>query len=507
MMADPRQPREFSLSTLLEGICPIEAAAERLVTGLSLDSRRLRPGDLFLACQGQTVNGAEFIDKAIERGAMAVLWEPDKGVDVIRLSYRQAGRIRPVPVIAVDNLSALTGHLAHRFYGRPSSALFVTGITGTNGKTSCSFFLAQCLAEDAPGGIIGTLGHGIYPQLQAGTHTTPDAVTVHRWLAELRDQGATSVSMEVSSHALDQGRINGVEVDCAVFTNLSRDHLDYHGNMQRYAEAKRNLFLSEGLHHAVINIDDHAGRNLIAHLPDGVKHLSYGLVADNLPDILAHNLRHTGHGIEFEVITPQGRGQLTTGLLGDFNVSNLLAVLGVLLQRGVALDAALARLSRVRTVPGRMETFGGGAQPLVIVDYAHTPDALEQALAALREHCRGRLWCVFGCGGDRDTGKRPLMGAIAEQRADRVVLTSDNPRSEDLLHIIDAIRAGMIRPDEAVVVPDRHNAIETAIRHARPGDVVLVAGKGHENWQQTGAERKPFSDSAEVQACLQVWQP
>lgn len=505
MMAGRYSQFQLTLSALLQGIIEIKSEADRTITGMSLDSREIQPGDLFLACTGLSVDGATFIDAAINNGAVAVLWETQAGIHSIPLTYRSKPNGDAVPVIAVTNLSQQAGVLADRFYGQPSRALFVSGVTGTNGKTSVSQFLAHCQSADAPAGVIGTLGHGLYQQLEMGRHTTPDAVTVHRWLAELREQGATSVAMEASSHALHQGRVNGVLFDVAVFTNLSRDHLDYHGDMQSYAEAKSGLFMMSGLRYAVINSDDSTGRELLASLPNNLSVLRYGLDAEHQPEVLGKCLSLSIDGIDVEVVTPQGKGTFHSSLLGRFNISNLLAVLAVLLLSGIPLQGALARLATVKPLAGRMEAFGGDNKPLVVVDYAHTPDALEQVLTALREHTEGRIWCVFGCGGDRDAGKRPLMGKIAESQADAVILTNDNPRSEDPEQILADIRQGMANPTQSHTQPDRHQAIAMAISEARSGDVVLVAGKGHETSQQIGEQKIPFSDIDEVKSQLDVW--
>lgn len=505
MMAGRYSQFQLTLSALLQDIVELKPEADRTITGMSLDSREIQAGDLFLACSGLKHDGAKFIDAAISNGAVAVLWETQPGIESIPLTYRSKANGDSVPVIAVANLSQQAGILADRFFGQPSRALFVSGVTGTNGKTSVSQFLAHSQSADAPAGVIGTLGYGLYQHLEMGQLTTPDAVTVHRWLAELREQGATSVAMEVSSHALHQGRVNGVLFDCAVFTNLSRDHLDYHGDMQSYAEAKRGLFNMPGLRYAVINSDDSIGRELLTGLPGTLTVWRYGLEAEHQPEVLGKCLSMSSDGIEVEVETPQGKGRFHSRLLGRFNISNLLAVLAVLLLSGIPLQGALARLSTIKPLPGRMETFGGDRKPLVVVDYAHTPDALEQVLTALREHTAGKVWCVFGCGGDRDAGKRPLMGAIAESQADEVILTNDNPRSEEPEQILAEIKQGMANPDACHTLADRQRAIAMAISQARRGDVVLVAGKGHETWQQLGAEKIPFSDIDEVKSQLDVW--
>ncbi|MEW6354514.1 MAG: UDP-N-acetylmuramoyl-L-alanyl-D-glutamate--2,6-diaminopimelate ligase [Pseudomonadota bacterium] len=491
-------PTPHKLSELLAGFAAVDSACERDIHGLALDSRAVRPGDLFFACQGAHAHGQRYIDAAIQAGAVAVAWEIDP------LAPRAAPVAHPggVPLIGIETLHQKVGVIADRFYERPSRDMFVIGVTGTNGKTSVSHFLAQTLSGAAsPCGVIGTLGNGLYGALRAGSHTTPDALTLHALLDELRHGGARQVVMETSSHGLDQGRVNGVAFSMALFTNLSRDHLDYHGTMEAYAAAKSRLFHMPGLRYAVINADDAHGRELLSAPLPGVQTLSYGFGAavPGIPTVRGLNLQ-LGKGLELDVDTPWGKGHLSSTLLGRFNASNLLAALAALLLRGVPLDDALQRLARVANLPGRMERFGGAGQPLVVVDYAHSPDALEQVLRALREHVphAARLWCVFGCGGERDRGKRPLMGAVAEQLADYVVVTDDNPRAEDPLGIVADILSGMTNPDGVYIQRARAQAITFAISYARPGDVVLIAGKGHEEYQQIGAQKIPFSDRAHV---------
>lgn len=490
------------LSELLEGIAAVTAGEDRIVNGVALDSRQVRPGYLFLACNGLAQRGHEFISAAVAQGAIAVAYEIAEG----ELSFLSA-RVGNVPLLAVVNLSQQAGLIAERFYGYPSRDLFVIGITGTNGKTSCSQFLAHALnRDDRPCGIIGTLGNGLAGQLTPGTHTTPDAITLHRLFADLRAAGARSVAMEVSSHALAQGRVSAVIFAAAVFTNLSRDHLDYHGDMAAYAAAKQRLFHAPNLRYAVVNGDDAFGQEILASLSPEVTAVSYGLsgpVAANVPHVQGKVLQLSREGLVIAVQTPWGEGRLQTPLLGRFNASNLLAVMATLLVTGMPLSEALQRLGQVRPVAGRMECFGGdGRQPLVVVDYAHTPDALEQALTALREHCRGQLWCVFGCGGDRDRGKRPLMGAAATRLADHVIITDDNPRSEDPAQIAADILADIADKERGTIIHDRHSAIAAAIEQAGADDVVLVAGKGHETMQQIGDRKYPFRDQAEVQRQL-----
>ena len=504
------RPQARPLSRLLAEVARVDAAHDPLIHGLSLDSRQVAPGDLFFACAGTRTHGARHIAGAIEAGAAAVLRE----------DARHAGRVDlegAVPVYHVADLKSMMGRIAARFYDDPSRDMAVTGITGTNGKTSCSHFLAQALdGAGAPCGLLGTLGYGRFGELHGGRHTTPDAITLQAWLARLRHDGVRQVVMEVSSHALDQGRVAGVHFDTAVFTNLSRDHLDYHGDLESYAAAKSRLFQAPGLRHAVINGDDETGRRLLTTLAGGIDVVVYGL-GDGASAATNHQwaryphvrrvrgeiLRHDGEGMEIRIESSWGAGSVRSTLLGRFNASNLLATLAALLVQGVPMERAAACLARTCPVPGRMEHFGGGqGRPLVVIDYAHTPDALRQVLQTLRPLCAGLLWAVFGCGGDRDRGKRHEMGAVAARHADRVILTDDNPRTEDGARIIADIAAGMGRNRPAEIVRDRARAICHAIASAGQDDVVLVAGKGHEEYQIVGERRIPFSDREQVAQAL-----
>lgn len=503
-LAAARKPQW--LSSLLQGFAAVDADSDREIAGLETDSRRVVPGDLFLACAGQRAHGADYIDDAVRAGASAVAYELDSRAD-----QRMAQRYPPgVPLVGVAGLGRQLGVIAARFFDDPSRDMLVIGITGTNGKTSVCHYLAQALLKDgAPCGVIGTLGYGAYGALHPGAHTTPDAVTLQGELAAMRAAGVRRVVMEVSSHALEQERTRAVSFDGAIFTNLTRDHLDYHGDVTAYAFAKQKLFLMPGLSYAAINDDDAFGRELLAGLARPIVGVRYGLGAevaraDGARYVRGIIMRRDISGMELRVSSSWGEGTLRTALLGEFNASNLLAVLSMLLLIELPLEDALARLGDLRAVPGRMERFGGaGPRPLVIVDYAHTPDALKQALQTLRPHCAGLLWCVFGCGGDRDPGKRPLMGATAERYADRVIVTSDNPRHEDPDAIIEQILAGIDRPDAVTRMPDRARAIRHAIEAALPEDIVLVAGKGHEDYQQIGAARLPFSDRDQVRRLIE----
>ncbi len=504
MMAAHSLRHTATLRQLLAGVVEVDPSADRPVTGLAIDSRKLARGDLFLALAGTRGHGLDHLDAALGAGAVAVLWEPAGEGAAHRAGWRSTSEGVRVPLIPVPDLAQQVGTLADRFYGHPSQDLYVVGVTGTNGKTSCSHFIAQALDRDGGSGLIGTLGAGRWGALEPSSHTTPDAVAVHARLAALRERGARQAVMEVSSHGLVQGRVGAVAFACAVFTNLSRDHLDYHGDMDAYAAAKRRLFEQPGLGCAVINADDAYGRELIAALRGRMRVISYGLEACYRPAILGRELRLGLEGLSMTVATAEGAGTLHSTLLGRFNASNLLAAVAVLQARGLPLADTLARLAETRPVPGRMQAFGGhGRQPLVVVDYAHTPDALTQALAALREHTAHRLWCVFGCGGERDRGKRAQMGAAAEHHADLIVVTDDNPRSENPVDIIEDTLAGMHQPDAVYVLRDRQAAIRLAITQAEPGDVVLIAGKGHEDYQEAAGVRRPFSDIDAVRQTLQ----
>jgi len=500
----PQHVKPQRLSALLQGFAAVPAEADREIGGIETDSRRVARGDLFLACAGARTHGAGYVGEAVRAGAAAVAYEAGAPVDPRAMPHPTA-----VPLVGVAGLGRQLGVIAARFYEEPSRDMMVVGITGTNGKTSCCHYLAQALVRDGtPCGVVGTLGYGAYGALHPGSHTTPDAVTLQGELAAMRAAGIKRVVMEVSSHALEQERTQGVEFDGAIFTNLTRDHLDYHGDLTAYAQTKKKLFLAPGLCYAVINHDDAFGRELLADLARPIAAVRYGLggevgQADGGRYVHGAIVQRDLSGMELQISSSWGEGRLRTALLGQFNAGNLLAVLAMLLLMELPLADALARLAHLRAVPGRMERFGGGmARPLVIVDYAHTPDALKQVLQTLRPHCEGRLWCVFGCGGDRDRGKRPLMGAAAEHYADRVVVTSDNPRHEDPQAIIDQILAGIVRVDAVDRVPDRAHALRQAIGGAQPGDIVLIAGKGHEDYQQIGDQRLPFSDREQVRHLL-----
>jgi UDP-N-acetylmuramoyl-L-alanyl-D-glutamate--2,6-diaminopimelate ligase len=481
------------LHDLLAGIATI-ADNGILVHGLALDSRRVHTGDAFLALKGATAHGITFAPAALAQGASVVLAEaPAPAVS------------QSVPIVWIENLREHVGEIAARFFDRPSSALHVIGVTGTNGKTSIVQLLASALQSlGACAATIGTLGAGLVGAIEPGERTTPDAVSVQALLAQFLRGAATHVAMEVSSHALEQGRVNAIEFEVAVFTNLTRDHLDYHGTMENYGAAKRKLFAWPDLRAAVINIDDAFGRELAAQLPSHVLGLAYGIDAADA-GIRAREVRTSGAGLKFQLSTPWGEGEVASPLLGRFNVYNLLAVAGCLGALGYTFAQIQKALAGLQPVAGRMNRLGGSAgAPLVVIDYAHTPDALEQALSSLRAHCAGRLICVFGCGGERDQGKRPQMGAIAERLADRIIVTDDNPRGEDGDAIVAQIVAGLTHREHAAVQRDRADAIALALREARGGDVVLIAGKGHEPYQEIGGKKFPFDDLAVARRALET---
>lgn len=470
-------------------------------TGVADDSRQVQPGDLFLAYPGDLADGRRYIADALARGAVAVFWQPGGNFD-----FGQ-NFLLTVANLPVEALRALAGPLAHAVYGHPSEGLSLIAITGTNGKTTISQCLAKAYAK--PCAIIGTLGAG-FPDAQTETgFTTPEATTLMRYLAQFRSAGAAACALEASSIGIEEGRMNGARVDVAVFTNITRDHLDYHGTMEAYAEAKKKLFLWPRLRTAVINLDDEFGRQL-SRETTAMRILGYAIGEQrrDYPALVrAENLVDTPFGQRFSLVLPNGRAPVDTGLVGRYNISNLLAIGAVLHDAGVQPTEVARRLSELTPPPGRMERLGGNGEPLVVVDYSHTPDALENALSALRpvaDSRGGKLSVVFGCGGDRDPGKRPLMGKVAERLADRALVTSDNPRSEAPQAIIDAIVAGM---QQAEVEADRAVAIERAILEAEAGDVVLLAGKGHENYQEISGIRHHFSDVEQAGAALALRQP
>ncbi len=491
-------------------LAALNVPIKRLVT----DSRSIQQGDTFIAYPGEKADGRQYIAKAVEQGASAVIWEAQHFV------WNDAWQ---VPNLAVSDLRSKAGWLADAAYGAPSEKLWVVGITGTNGKTSTCHWIAHALSETTKQcALIGTLGNGFVggngfaDALQATENTTPDAVRVHGLLAEYLREGARAVAMEVSSHALSQGRVNAVHFDVAMLTNLSRDHLDYHGDLQSYADTKRKLFDWQKLGFVVLNLDDAYGVELAEQLQDSdAEIIGYGLsdaallLAERLGLRMVYGnlLEMTGQGLRLAVHSSWGSAEINSALVGRFNAANLLGALAVLQVSGVALSDAANSLSRVKPVAGRMQRLGSADEPAVIVDYAHTPDALEKVLQALREissAAGGKVLCVFGCGGDRDRGKRAMMGLVAEKFSDFCIVTSDNPRSEDPREIIADIVSGM-KADNHEIMVDRAAAIQSAIRYARQSDTVLIAGKGHEDYQEINGVKHPFNDVLVAQQALRSY--
>ena len=498
--------------SLIDIVQWIAAAAPggRLVS----DSRRVQAGDVFFAYPGDAQDGRRYIQAAIDAGAAAIVYD---GQD---FTWTDA---IATPHLAVAGLKAVAGPIAHAVLGQPDRAMFTVAVTGTNGKTSCALWTAQALARlGETAGVIGTLGVGVIApkakteaQFDVTGYTTPDAVLLAQTLAELNGKGVTALAIEASSIGLVQERTAGMHVDVAIFTNLTRDHLDFHGDMASYEAAKVKLFAWPGLQHAVVNLDDAAGQRLVAHLRTNFPALTVtgytldaqAIVPDGVAVLRASGMRSKNAGTECQVETPVGNATIRSRLVGNYNVSNTLAVLGALLARGTALKSAVEAIESLAPAPGRMQQMGGQDAPMVVIDYAHTPDALEKTLDALRQVATdrgGQLWCVFGCGGDRDPGKRPQMGRIA-QGADQVLVTSDNPRSEDPAAIIAQIVAGMDANHPASrlqTVEDRASAILLAVKQAGKQDVILLAGKGHEPYQEIKGRKMPFSDTDHASLAL-----
>jgi UDP-N-acetylmuramoyl-L-alanyl-D-glutamate--2,6-diaminopimelate ligase len=482
------------LSDVLTGLVSYQELQDVLVTGLALDSRTVIGGDVFIALAGAKQHGLTHVEQAIQNGACAVIYDPaGNGSQLAGLVRSDECALRQVPMISVENLSMKLGEIASRFYGDSSKFMKIIGITGTNGKTSCSQFLSQML-DDC--GIIGTLGWGEWGQLNKTQNTTPDALAIQKILTELLKNKKRTVAMEVSSHGLEQGRVNGVNFKGAVFTNISRDHLDYHGTMESYLQAKLALLKMPGLAFAVINLDDSYSEQIIAAVPISAQLWQFSAkrkIAHSGECIYAENILHKIDGIEFDVRHRNSPLQhIKVPLYGDFNVENVLAVLTVMLALGMSLAEAANKLKAIKPVEGRMEHFGAEHDPLIFVDYAHTPDALDKVLSSLRKHCKQDLWVVFGCGGDRDSGKRPQMGKIAEHWADHVVITDDNPRYENGLKIVNDILAGCNSKVE--VIRNREQAIQKVIVNAAKNDCIVIAGKGHEQYQESNGVQRPFSD-------------
>jgi UDP-N-acetylmuramoyl-L-alanyl-D-glutamate--2,6-diaminopimelate ligase len=508
-MAAHYQTHTVSLADLLPDL-QLDKAASILVRNLCLDTRQLKTGDAFIALAGIKVDGRAFIAKAIELGAAAILVEADK-------NWQGIDWLGAVPVIAIDNLPSRVSEIAGHFFGEPSKKIQLIGITGTNGKTTCSLLAAQLLALlQKKSAVVGTIGYGLLDTsviaplaqqiglLTSTGLTTPDPITLQRILSELVNGGAASIAIEVSSHSLQQKRVAGLHFASAIFTNLTQDHLDYHGDLQSYGNAKAQLLQMPQLRTAIINLDDDWASSLIKKAPAGVRLISYS--TEKNADVYATNIELHAQGVRAHLHTSWGEAEIDSPLLGRFNLSNLLAVIAALGAQGFALEKLLPLIAKLEPAPGRMQlvTVDQPAQEIqVIVDYAHTPDALENTLKAIHQHKAGRVWTVFGCGGDRDKSKRPQMGKIAERLSDYVIVTNDNPRSEDPASIAAEIVRGMNHPSGCLVIADRAQAIDFAVQQSKAGDIVLIAGKGHEDYQIFATQTLPFSDSKHARLSLQ----
>lgn len=506
MTARDQQSQVITLSQLLKDVCDSEFLPDVEVKGLALDSRQVEPGFVFVALEGHFEHGLAYAEAAISRGAIAVLCDAQYDQYCQQILAKISARTVCVPI---KHLPIKLSQLANTFYDYPSEKLFVSGVTGTDGKTTVSHFIAQSMqSSESPAALIGTLGNGLINQLDKSAQTTPDMLSLQRMLAQYVDAGASSASMEVSSHGLDQNRVNGVSFDVAILTNLSRDHLDYHGDLESYKQAKKKLFTGDLSKALVLNADDELGQELYLQLAGDKSIWLYGMNKDKACKsemyVYATQLETHRDGMKFMLHSSQGSAEITTGLIGDFNVYNMLACFCTLLQSGLNFNLAVKRLEKLKTVPGRMEIIGQPGKPVVVIDYAHTPEALSQVLKNIRKHTDGKVICVFGCGGDRDAGKRPIMAQVAEQNADLVILTSDNPRNEDPALIIDEVQQGISDQLKLIVEADRARAIQQAINMASADDLVLLAGKGHEDYQIIGNKKIPFSDREQALKSLEA---
>lgn len=502
MMPAIKQQSGKLLSVLLSDIKVIDVKNDCVINSVQIDSRLVSVGDLFVALSGSADNALSYLDEVVTAGAVCIMYASDEA----REYKQQLNNCRnKIIQIEIDSVRDVVGIIMSRFYDEPSKQLDVIGITGTDGKTSVSRFIAQTLSVDTKTAVIGTTGNGLWGELVAATHTTPDVVSLHKMLFDLKNESASTVVMEVSSHGIEQKRIAGVDINTAVLTNVTRDHLDYHGTVENYRDVKKQLFSQESIKNVVVNLDDAVGNELAVAL-HGTKNVwGYSLSLINsvkFNTIYAKTITITSNGFNVEAVTPLGIAEFYLPLLGRFNVSNALTTLCVLLLNNVDLAEAVGRIEKIQTAPGRMECFKSEEKPLVVVDFAHTPKALELALQALSEHCKGKVWCVFGCGGDRDQGKRPLMAVAAEKYSDNVVLTDDNPRKEKSEIIHEQVLLGFENKNQVIVIASRKDAIEYAIEKASVDDVVLIAGKGHEEFQLIGDLKIPFSDRIEVQRII-----
>ena len=486
-------PISTTLGELFPNSSLTEKDQQRIVRGLSLDSRTVKKGDVFFAYPGVEVDGRQYIQAAVEQGAVTIIVESgeSQGFDWADLS---------VPVLMVDDLRHAVGDIAASFWGVPSAQLSVVAVTGTNGKTSVTQMIAESMASlGNKGAVIGTLGNGVLGQLKETKNTTPDALQIQALLAEFVRENIDVVAMEASSHGLEQGRLLGTNIDIAVVTNIARDHLDYHGSMEAYQRAKAGLVMWPGIQQVILNADDAGVMALTRYIAADVEVVTFSYASTGA-DVRAEDIVYSKRGLEFTLVTSQGRENVKNQLVGEFNISNLLAVAAVLHCQQYDIKKIALALNSISQVPGRMQEVGLSNEqqnvelPGVIVDFAHTPDALEKALAALKPHCEGKLWCVFGCGGERDKGKRPEMGAMAAKYADRMVITTDNPRNESASDIVKEIEDGIGIGAAYQVELNREDAVRCAVMNAANDDLILLAGKGHEDYQEINGKKHPYSD-------------
>lgn len=496
MAAIKDQAKSLTLKELLSDVCEVEYFPEIEIKGLTLDSRKVKPGFAFVALEGQLDHGLVYAEAALNRGAVVIICDSQFDQYCQQILTSLMVRVVCVPV---NNLQSKLGEIANKFFDKPSQEIFVTGVTGTDGKTSVSHFISQAMNQaDKPAAVIGTLGNGVVDKLEESTHTTPDVISLHEMMADFKQRGINNVAMEVSSHGLDQERIVGIDFNVAVLTNLSRDHLDYHGDIASYKQAKKKLFSNETNQTLVLNADDEFGEELLTELSGKKTIWLYGLnekkVKNSQLYAYACEIENQHDGIRFLLESSHGTAAVSLKLIGEFNIYNVLACFCVLIESGVNFNHAIKRLEKLHTVAGRMELLVKSDKPSVVIDYAHTPEALRQALVNVRKHASGKVICVFGCGGDRDKGKRPLMAEAAEELSDLVIVTNDNPRNESPEKIIEDVQAGIKNELHLIIETDRKKAIQQSVAMATVGDLVLIAGKGHETYQIIGEKRLPFND-------------
>jgi len=507
MAAKNEQIMNITLRQLLSDFCEADYLPDVEVKGLALDSRHVEQGFVFVALEGGFDHGLAYAEAAIGRGAVAVLCDAQHD----QYCQQILSKIMTMAVcVPVKNLQSKLGFLSNKFYRSPSEKLFVSGVTGTDGKTSVSHFIAQAMnSSDTPAAVIGTLGNGLIDQLDESSHTTPDIFSLNNMLSQFKLQGATSAVMEVSSHGLDQDRVQGINFDAAVLTNLTRDHLDYHGDIESYKQAKKKLFIENDDRSLVLNIDDAFGCEMFSEFGDKRTVWLYGLnelqAKQSKLFAYANHVENKPEGMKFMLVSSHGSAEVNLGLIGEFNIYNALACFCVLLQSGMNFNYAIKRIEKLQTVTGRMEVVSKVDKPTIVIDYAHTPEALSQALINVRKHVTGKVICVFGCGGDRDAGKRPLMAQVADELADLVILTSDNPRNEDPAQIIDEMRLGISNELKLIVEENRASAIQQAVNMASADDLILIAGKGHEEYQIVANKKIPFSDKQKAIESLEAY--